>query len=132
LLAAMAPQLWAAAPSLAPASGADNGNERRAALVIGNSAYKVGVLKNPVNDAQAVAGSLRGLGFDGVLRENTALRDMIEAVRQFSCASVARPVRPGRRARRLLRRPRRAGEGPQLPAAGGHRDPRRGRGGGQE
>jgi hypothetical protein len=39
----------------------------------------VGVLKNPVNDAQAVAGSLRGLGFDVVLRENTSLRDMIEA-----------------------------------------------------
>jgi uncharacterized caspase-like protein len=93
LLAAMAPQLWAAAPSLAPASGADNGNERRAALVIGNSAYKVGVLKNPVNDAQAVAGSLRGLGFDVVLRENTSLRDMIEAFRQFSVSSRTAGVR---------------------------------------
>ena len=60
------------------------GEERKAALVIGNAAYKVGSLKNPVNDAQAVAASLRALGFDVVLRENTSLRDMIEAFRQFS------------------------------------------------
>jgi uncharacterized caspase-like protein len=58
--------------------------ERKAALVIGNAAYKVGALKNPVNDAQAVAASLRTLGFEVVLRENTSLRDMIEAFRQFS------------------------------------------------
>ncbi|WP_140628702.1 caspase family protein [Methylibium rhizosphaerae] len=60
------------------------GEERKAALVIGNAAYKVGALKNPVNDAQAVAASLRALGFEVVLRENTSLRDMIEAFRQFS------------------------------------------------
>jgi uncharacterized caspase-like protein len=83
----------AAAPSLAPASAAGDGSERRAALVIGNSAYKVGVLKNPVNDAQAIAGSLRGMGFDVVLRENTSLRDMIEAFRQFSVSARTAAVR---------------------------------------
>ena len=87
LLACTSAPCWAAAPTLAPASGAANGSERRAALVIGNSAYKVGVLKNPVNDAQAVAGSLKGLGFDVVLRENTSLRDLIEAFRQFSMSA---------------------------------------------
>jgi carboxyl-terminal processing protease len=93
LLACAGASSWAAAPSVAPAaSGAANG-ERRAALVIGNSAYKVGVLKNPVNDAQAVAASLKGLGFDVVLRENTSLRDMIEAFRQFSLSSKTAAVR---------------------------------------
>jgi carboxyl-terminal processing protease len=57
---------------------------RQAALVIGNAAYRIGALKNPVNDARAVAGALRGLGFEVALRENTSLRDMIEAFRQFS------------------------------------------------
>ena len=75
---AMAP-LGGLLPGLAAA-----GEERKAALVIGNAAYKVGALKNPVNDAQAVAASLRSLGFDVVLRENTSLRDMIESFRQFS------------------------------------------------
>jgi uncharacterized caspase-like protein len=44
---------------------------RRVALVIGNAAYKVGALQNPVNDATAVAAALDGLGFDKViLRKN--------------------------------------------------------------
>ena len=81
LLAMAGTPAWAAALSL------QGGDERKAALVIGNGAYKVGVLKNPVNDAQAVAGSLRGLGFDVTLRENTTLRDMIEAFRQFSVSA---------------------------------------------
>jgi len=83
------------APSLAaPASAAlAAGSERRAALVIGNAAYRVGVLKNPVNDAQAVAASLRTLGFEVTLHENTSLREMIEAFRQFSLSSQSAQVR---------------------------------------
>ncbi|MEO1024418.1 MAG: caspase family protein [Pseudomonadota bacterium] len=39
----------------------------RIALVIGNSDYEIaGVLKNPVNDAKAMAEKLRGLGFETV------------------------------------------------------------------
>jgi uncharacterized caspase-like protein len=67
--------------------------ERQVALVIGNAGYRVGALKNPVNDAQAVAGALRGLGFEVALRENTSLRDMIEAFRQFSLDARAARVR---------------------------------------
>jgi uncharacterized caspase-like protein len=67
--------------------------ERQVALVIGNADYRVGALKNPVNDAQAVAGSLKGLGFDVTLRENTSLRDMIEAFRQFSINARSARVR---------------------------------------
>jgi uncharacterized caspase-like protein len=78
----------ASATALAPATG-----ERKAALVIGNSAYRVGALKNPVNDAQAVAASLRALGFEVTLRENASLRDMIEAFRQFSVSTRTASVR---------------------------------------
>jgi carboxyl-terminal processing protease len=53
----------------------------------------VGALKNPVNDAQAVAAQLRTLGFDVALRENTTLRDMIESFRQFSFDGKAADVR---------------------------------------
>jgi uncharacterized caspase-like protein len=67
--------------------------ERRVALVIGNSAYRVGALKNPVNDAQAVAAQLRTLGFEVVLRENASLRDMIEAFRLFSVSTQTAGVR---------------------------------------
>jgi uncharacterized caspase-like protein len=74
LLAACAAPSWAATP----ASGL------RSALVIGNGAYRVGALKNPVNDAQAVAGALRDVGFQVALRQNASLRDMIEAFRRFS------------------------------------------------
>ena len=34
--------------------------------MIGNATYQVGPLANPVNDAEAVASALRGLGFDKV------------------------------------------------------------------
>jgi uncharacterized caspase-like protein len=78
----------ASATALAPANG-----ERKAALVIGNSAYRVGALKNPVNDAQAVAASLRALGFEVTLRENASLRDMIESFRQFSVGARSASVR---------------------------------------
>ncbi len=89
--AAMAPA-WAGATSngsaFAPADG-----ERRIALVIGNGAYRIGALKNPVSDAQAMAGTLRGLGFEVALRENATLRDMIEAFRQFSVSGRDARVR---------------------------------------
>jgi carboxyl-terminal processing protease len=67
--------------------------DRAVALVVGNSAYRVGALKNPVNDAQAVAETLRGLDFDVTLRENTTLRELIESFRQFSIAARQARVR---------------------------------------
>jgi uncharacterized caspase-like protein len=78
---------------LLAAIGAQAQGERRAALVIGNGAYRVGPLKNPVNDAQAVAAQLRALGFDVMQRENLGLRDMIESFRQFSIAARSAAVR---------------------------------------
>ena len=67
--------LLLAAPALA---------ERRVALVIGNAAYRVGPLRNPVNDAEDMSGVLKRLGFEVVLLRNAGNRQMDEAVRQFS------------------------------------------------
>ena len=52
----------------------------KAALVIGNAHYKVGVLKNPLNDAMAVGGALRKLGFDVSQHTDTTLAQMIDAL----------------------------------------------------
>ena len=43
--------------------------QQKLALVIGNGAYPGNVLKNPVNDAAAVARTLRALGFDEVVEK---------------------------------------------------------------
>ncbi len=58
--------------------------ERRVALVIGNAAYKVNPLKNPVNDATDMARSLRSVGFDVIEAKNTTLTQMREATRRFA------------------------------------------------
>lgn len=57
--------------------------DRRVALVIGNATYKSGPLANPVNDAQAIAVSLRKLGFDVILRENLKTREIGGVYREF-------------------------------------------------
>jgi uncharacterized caspase-like protein len=66
---------------------------QRAALVIGNGAYKQQPLKNPVNDARAIAENLETLGFTVTLRENPGMRDMLEAIREFSIRSKNSSVR---------------------------------------
>ena len=58
--------------------------EKRLALVIGNSNYDKGELKNPVNDARLIASTLDSLDFDVILKENLATkRDMTAAIREF-------------------------------------------------
>ncbi|HNQ58757.1 MAG TPA: caspase family protein [Candidatus Desulfobacillus denitrificans] len=59
---------------------------KRLALVIGNAAYPSAPLKNPVNDARAMARTLKELGFEVVLRENIGQRDMAAVVRQFGAS----------------------------------------------
>ncbi len=51
--------------------------------MIGNGAYADSPLKNPVNDARAMATSLRELGFEVIVRENANLQQMDDAVREF-------------------------------------------------
>lgn len=67
--------------------------DKKLALVIGNADYKVGALKNPIADARAVASSLKALGFNVDARENTTLRDLLEALRDFSRRAPAHAVR---------------------------------------
>ena len=57
--------------------------ERRTALVIGNSSYDTGSLRNPVNDADDMAASLKRLGFDVILKKNATQQDMEDAIRNF-------------------------------------------------
>ena len=57
--------------------------EQRVALVIGNAAYKSSPLKNPVNDARAIASQLRSFGFDVTLKENLKTREIGSIYREF-------------------------------------------------
>lgn len=70
--------------ALGPAAAQERGAaERRVALVIGNSAYRVGALKNPANDARDMARALRGLGFEVIERQNLGREAFATAVREF-------------------------------------------------
>jgi uncharacterized caspase-like protein len=69
----------------APAAAYDIvSGEIRTALVIGNASYRTSPLKNPVNDAQAVAAALKLLGFQVIMRENATQREMLDGLREFS------------------------------------------------
>jgi uncharacterized caspase-like protein len=57
--------------------------ESRTALVIGNSAYTSGPLKNPVNDAADMAAMLKKLGFSVTLKQNAKQQEMDEAIEAF-------------------------------------------------
>lgn len=63
------------------------------ALVIGNGAYPSAPLRNPVGDARAVAETVKQLGYDVTLRENTSLRDLVEVLRDFSLRAAKASVR---------------------------------------
>jgi uncharacterized caspase-like protein len=65
------------------APGAKADGMKRVALVIGNGNYADSPLKNPVNDARAMAASLREMGFEVIVRENANLLQMDDAVREF-------------------------------------------------
>jgi hypothetical protein len=65
-------------PSLSSAA-----TEQLIALVIGNSAYSSGPLKNPVNDATDMAAMLKKLGFTVTLKRNARLQEMDEAIEEL-------------------------------------------------
>jgi hypothetical protein len=68
--------------SLCPSS-LSSATEQRTALVIGNSTYSSGPLKNPVNDATDMATALQKLGFKVILKKNANLETMEEAIEDF-------------------------------------------------
>jgi len=57
--------------------------EQRIALVIGNSNYQFGRLRNPVNDATDIAQALKELGFRVTLRTDASQRQMKRSLRDF-------------------------------------------------
>jgi hypothetical protein len=63
-------------------------SERRVALVIGNGRYKNAPLSNPVNDAEDMSATLKGLGFQVTTMQDANLRKLREATRVFE-SSVA-------------------------------------------
>ncbi|MFZ6011746.1 MAG: caspase family protein [Bacteroidota bacterium] len=73
------------ATSMIPALGEAYKDEKRYALIIGNSNYgkEIGVLKNPVNDATDVATELRNSNFEVQLLTNATYIQIREAVRKF-------------------------------------------------
>lgn len=77
--------LWAMPWQVAQAAvpGADHGEDRRIALVIGNGNYPDAPLGNPANDALAMSTALRSLGFEVMHYENVDRRRMREALREF-------------------------------------------------
>jgi len=89
LLCAMATLLAAGAASAYDVVS----GETRTALVIGNASYRSSPLRNPVNDAEAVAAALKPLGFQVILRENTTQREMLDAMREFSQRAAKSQVR---------------------------------------
>ncbi|MDX1377099.1 MAG: caspase family protein, partial [Burkholderiales bacterium] len=70
------------ATKLEPATPSPDG-QRRSALVIGNSAYKVGPLRNPVNDARAMGRALADTGFQVQVLEDATQAGMRRAIREF-------------------------------------------------
>jgi uncharacterized caspase-like protein len=87
LMVALALAFWGAAlPTHAAetAQAPTNAAKRpRLALVIGNSDYPTAPLRNPVNDAEAMARKLKELGFTVTLLTNAGLRPMGRAVIDF-------------------------------------------------
>ncbi|MEO8668876.1 MAG: tetratricopeptide repeat protein [Bauldia sp.] len=88
---AAAPDAAASAEAGGEAStGADKGsvvlNEKRVALVIGNSNYAaVGKLPNPNRDAEAVADALRAAGFEEVVTvDDLGRQDFLDALNSFA------------------------------------------------
>jgi hypothetical protein len=59
--------------------------EKRLALVFGNSNYANGTsLKNPINDANLMEGTLKNLGFTVIKQLNAGRDSMFSAIREFS------------------------------------------------
>ncbi|OFY65608.1 MAG: hypothetical protein A2Y71_16700 [Bacteroidetes bacterium RBG_13_42_15] len=59
--------------------------ERRLALVFGNSQYQSGTpLRNPVNDANLMEGTLKELNFDVIKHLNASKEEMMNAIKEFN------------------------------------------------
>ena len=62
---------------------ADDREDQRIALVVGNSDYAIGSLANPLNDARAMSTALKDLGFDVIELANASRREMFAGATEF-------------------------------------------------
>lgn len=69
--------------AVAPVATEAAASDKRVALVIGNSQYQKGPLRNPVNDAADMAAKLRALGFDVVERTDIKTSQIGRTLREF-------------------------------------------------
>ena len=69
--------------ALANQKAAPDQSERRTALVIGNAGYASGPLRNPINDARAMAKALGDLSFEVTLKENLDQKQMKREIQAF-------------------------------------------------
>jgi tetratricopeptide (TPR) repeat protein len=83
---AISPSIGASPARIPPLHAAGAGPGRRVALVIGNASYRnVPALINPPKDAEAIAASLRTIGFDKVtVLADTTLEKLNEGLRAFA------------------------------------------------
>ena len=56
---------------------------KKVALVVGNSSYSTGPLRNPANDAADMAKALREIGFNVALGTDASKKTMYQLVDQF-------------------------------------------------
>jgi formylglycine-generating enzyme required for sulfatase activity len=82
--------LAAAGLAAEPAADVATAADARVALVIGNGAYEDAPLRNPVNDARAMAEALRGAGFEVIYGQDLNQRQMQRAISEFG-----RKIKPG-------------------------------------
>ena len=78
----LAPCLLPLALLAAPAAAQD-GEEARFALVVGNAGYDIDPLRNPVNDARSMTAVLLETGFETTLVENATTAELDAAVDAF-------------------------------------------------
>ena len=67
-------------------------NERRVALLVGNSAYKQSPLLNAVNDAVDLNVALKALGFQTLLVQDASLATMRQKTREFADLALTADV----------------------------------------
>ncbi|MHC1729779.1 MAG: caspase domain-containing protein [Syntrophobacteraceae bacterium] len=83
LAASLSGFLFAPSAGAAQNPAASDQPERRTALVIGNGSYASGPLRNPLNDARAMAGALKDLSFEVSLKENLDQKEMKREIQAF-------------------------------------------------
>ncbi len=61
----------------------ESASGKRVALVVGNGAYGIGPLRNPVNDASGMSKALESCGFEVLLKKDVDLESLEKAVSAF-------------------------------------------------